>query len=314
MRSVAFLACIVVSSALAAIVAPARARAAEFRVEGETLFLDGEITRGDLAQFSGMLTSHPDVKRLSINSPGGDLDTGLRIGEMVRKRKLETYVEGGLREAASAAAYIFMGGETRIIKGTRGVGVHAFYSPAAEVRKMIKQKSGDELVTTLNEFERRTQESTMAVVEYVLTMIGDTRIVGDAVKSGSDAMLWPDAKRLLALKVVTKVVDLSPEEIPDLDWLYGEVIAGLGGWLDPRHDIALDDIGRTLLEDFLASDAKTASLRDDLGGVLERAKPASRAAASAKLIPALVNGIVEQIRVAAKREDTNQEDGRGGQP
>ncbi|MDZ4755734.1 MAG: hypothetical protein SGJ11_14710 [Phycisphaerae bacterium] len=280
--------------------ATGRLHAAEIRVVDETMFLDGEIKKGDAEALKGMLDAHPAVTRLSISSPGGDLHTGLRMGALVRKRALETYVEGGEREAASAAAYVFMGGEKRVVKGNRGIGVHAFYTPTSDVRRMIKQKFGDELIATLNEFERATQESTMAVVEYVMTMVGDTRIVAEAVKSGSAAMLWPDAKRLLDMKVATSVVELTPEEVPDLPWFYGAVIERLGTWLDAQRDNALSATARDLLEAFLADDERMAKLHDDLAETLARDTPANRTTAETRLVEPIVSGIIEQIRTAAQ--------------
>lgn len=289
--------------------------AAEFRGEGDTVFLDGMIAKGDADRLRGLLNTAPELKRLSINSPGGDLHAGLQLGELVRQRKLETYVEGGVREAASAAAYVFMGGETRVIKGTRGVGVHAFYTPVNDMRRMIKQKSSDDLVRALNEFERATQESTMAVVEYVLTMLGDTRIVAEAVKSGSDDMLWPDAERLVAMKVATRKIDLAPDEIPDIDWVYDEVISGVSSWLVPGFaspdapaadgvaDPPLTERGREYVSAFLATDAATASLRTQLAALLERVKPANRAKARESIVVPAVRATIRSLRSAAERAD-----------
>lgn len=297
---------------LASILIASTAGAADFRAEGTTIYLDGPIARGDVDTLRGMLGANPDATRISIHSPGGDLATGLALGKLIRERKLETYVEGGVREAASAAAYAFMGGETRIVKGTRGVGVHAFYTPSSQVRSMIKQKSTDELVQTLNEFERATQESTMAVVEYVIAMIGDTRIVAEAVKSGSDAMLWPATDTLLSMKVATKRIELSPEEIPDPDWALGETIGDLSLWLTPGYrgpnateqelapevapDMALDERERETLEAFLASEPSQQALRADLERLLTSTAPPNRLRARETLIRPLVRSILASVR------------------
>ncbi|MFO0873331.1 MAG: hypothetical protein U0575_05095 [Phycisphaerales bacterium] len=275
------------------------ALASEFRVEGDTLFLDGEIKRGDTELFGRTLDSTPAVHRISINSPGGDLATGLKMGEMVRARHLETYVEAGVREAGSAAAYLFMGGTERVVKGGRGIGVHAFYTPQAELRKMIKQKSGDELLQTLNEFERRTQEGTLAVVEYVMKMVGDARIVGAAVKTGSDALVWPNAKTLVEWQVATKHVELTPDELPDPDWAYGEVVATLAAWLDPSRPDALDDRARATLDAFLGDVERGATLRADVEAALTRSAPANRDIARTRVVTPMSDSIVRQIRAAA---------------
>lgn len=291
------------------------ARAADFRGEEDTVYLDGTIAKGDADRLRAMLNAAPQLKRLSINSPGGDLTAGLELGEFVRSRKLETYVEGGVREAASAAAYVFMGGDVRTVKGTRGVGVHAFYTPEREMRKLIKQKSSDDLVKALNEFERSTQESTMAVVEYVAKMIGDTKIVAEAVKSGSDAMLWPDIERLLSMKVATRKIDLTPEETPDIDWLVDEVLNGLAAWLAPGYqspdavpegeaaEPPLNERGREILGAYIATERSAEDLRTQLTAILERVKPANRLRARELIVQPAVRSTIRSVRGAAERAD-----------
>ena len=283
---------------LACLALSSSAVAADFVVDGTTLKIDGELRSGDVGTFSTLLAAGT-IKTISINSPGGDLGTGLKMGQLIRTQKLTTYVEGGVREAASAAAYVFMGGTERIVKGPRGIGVHAFFTPAKQIRLMLKQKSGDELVTTLNEFERQTQGATMAVVEYVTTMIGDNRIVGEAVKSGSDAMIWPDAKSLLTMKVATKLIDLKPDEIPDPDWAYGETVAAIAAWLDPKRSDALDEKARAILEAYLDDENRATTLRKDVEALLERSQPPCRIAAIERVVRPLADSIARQARDAS---------------
>src|SRR6188474_743720 len=125
-----------VAALLSALALASLVSAAEFTPDGDTLNIDGEIRAGDDRILANLLSAGT-IKTISINSPGGDLNAGLRMGELVRKHKLTTFVEAGVREAGSAAAYLFMGGTERIVKGPRGVGVHAFFTPANEVRKML---------------------------------------------------------------------------------------------------------------------------------------------------------------------------------
>jgi len=285
--------------AVLAILVCSAAQAAEFRIDGDTLYLDGRIQAGDEHTIAQYLDSTSEVKRISINSPGGELVVGIKIGEMVRKRGLTTSVEAGEREAASAAAFIFMGGVEREVKGSRGVGVHAFYTPQTELRRMIKQKSGEELLQTLNEFERRAQEGTMAVAEFVTRMIGDTRIVQAAVRTGSDAMVWPEAKTLKEWKVVTKVVTFTPEEQPDLEWAIGEVVADLVGWLEPARLEALTPSERELLELHLADDLRMAQLREEVESALLRLTAPSKSVARTRVVVPIVDAVVRAVRQRA---------------
>lgn len=288
---------VVIASLMAVFpLAAASAQGAEFRVDGATLHLDGPITAGDDRTFAHYLDSTAGLKRVSISSPGGDLATGLKIGEIVRARGLSTFVEAGVREASSAAAYIFMGGVEREVKGGRGVGVHAFYTPRNDLLRMTRQKSGDELLDALTEFERRAQEGTMAVVEYVTRMTGDTRILHEAVKTGSATMVWPAAAQLAEWKVATKVTPIEPDEIPNLEWLLGEVLVELGEWLDPTRVDALDDDGLDRLEGYLSDDASVERLRETLAAALARLEPPSRTVARTRIVAPIVASLVEQLR------------------
>lgn len=295
-----------VVAVLAASFLNAPARAADFAVEDDVLKIDGEIRTGDEGELATYL-AQGRIKTISINSPGGDLGTGLKMGHLVRKAKVTTFVEAGVREAASAAAYVFMGGEERIVKGPRGVGVHAFFTPSRDVKRMVRQKSGDELVVTLNEFERRTQEATMSVVEYVTLMVGDVRIVREAVKSGADTMTWPAASDLLTMKVATKIVDYAPEELPDADWAYEVTVAWLAAWLDPSRPDAIDDRARSILERYLADETRAQALHDDISALLERVAPPSRAVALERIVRPVTDQIVRQAVTAG---ESSTEDGR----
>ncbi len=101
------------------------------------VFVDGEIATGDAARLSQFLRDRKiSVAMLVLNSPGGNLVEGLRIGQLVRNLGFDTMV--GAREeqpalCASACAYAFAGGVNRYFddKDNR-LGLHQFAEGGAE--------------------------------------------------------------------------------------------------------------------------------------------------------------------------------------
>jgi len=77
--------------------------------QGDTLFAGGEVG-DDYVQFSSAL-ENKDIRRIVfVNSPGGDLWTGMRIGRMIADNNLTTVVAG---VCSSACSIMFMGGRQR---------------------------------------------------------------------------------------------------------------------------------------------------------------------------------------------------------
>ena len=83
-----------------------------------------------------------------LNSPGGDLAGGIRLGELIRKLKLDTEI--GVTEpdsyghwktapglCASACAFAFLGGLSRRASGGE-LGVHQFYNEISPQRSLRK--------------------------------------------------------------------------------------------------------------------------------------------------------------------------------
>lgn len=77
--------------------------------QGDTLFAGGEVG-DDYIQFSNALENKNINRVVFVNSPGGDLWTGMRIGRMIADHNLNTVVAG---VCSSACSIMFMGGRLR---------------------------------------------------------------------------------------------------------------------------------------------------------------------------------------------------------
>ena len=100
-------------------------RAMTVEVHGDTVFATGPVA-DDLRLFE-QAVAQPGVRRVAfVNSPGGDLWTGLRVGRLIATRGLQTVVAGS---CLSACSIMFMGGAERryadsVRPGLTVVGLH----------------------------------------------------------------------------------------------------------------------------------------------------------------------------------------------
>lgn len=78
-------------------------------VEGDTVFASGPVADDYLA-FKNALSPGTVRRIVFVNSPGGDLWTGMRIGRMIADSKLDTVIAGN---CISACSIMFMGGDRR---------------------------------------------------------------------------------------------------------------------------------------------------------------------------------------------------------
>ena len=88
----------------------AGAIAMTFVVQGNSVFATGPVVGEDYIKFVAV-TEQPGVERVVLlNSPGGDLWTGMTIGRRIAEKGLSTVAAG---YCASACSIIFLGGKER---------------------------------------------------------------------------------------------------------------------------------------------------------------------------------------------------------
>jgi hypothetical protein len=120
----------VVGAALAA-GGPRYAAAMDARTVGDELILSGPVVNGDLARIQAALAQSPQINTVILrDSPGGDIATGYRVGELFRAKGLRTAVSG---YCYSSCSRMFLGGKVRVFTDdvplTRThVGFHGHYA------------------------------------------------------------------------------------------------------------------------------------------------------------------------------------------
>lgn len=151
----------------------------------------GEITTNTPSEFEDFLSriSYPPAA-VRLNSPGGSLIAGIKLGEIIRRHKLNT--EAVI--CASACAYAFFGGvERSFVDKNSKLGVHRFYHNKALKNPTLLQFSGSDLDDS--------QKLMAGLLLYALEMDIDLRILAIAAEAGPDEMRWLSSEEARELKV-----------------------------------------------------------------------------------------------------------------
>lgn len=177
-------------------------------VGAEWIAAEGEIadtTPDDLISFmkSNGYSENPGGWSVRLNSPGGSLAAGIRLGEVIRSLKLDTEVGGTEPDAyghwkrvpgwcASASAFAFLGGNTRDVASGE-LGVHQFYDA-------ISLREPDEKVFTALDVSQHQFISAL-LIDYVFRMGVDPRFVSIAASVPPVEMRFLDDQLLDQLNV-----------------------------------------------------------------------------------------------------------------
>ena len=87
----------------------------EVRTRGPELIYTGSITPKGVARARALLDASPQVRKVVVNSGGGDVAAGMDFGDMIHARGLDVKVSGGLC-MSSCANYVFTAGRRKTIE------------------------------------------------------------------------------------------------------------------------------------------------------------------------------------------------------
>jgi hypothetical protein len=82
----------------------------------------GDFKDGDYARFKAHFKRKEIIVGLDLSSDGGDLEEGLLIADLVRRKKLAVYVAG---ECDSVCAFVFFSATKRYLGQQSKIGVHS---------------------------------------------------------------------------------------------------------------------------------------------------------------------------------------------
>jgi hypothetical protein len=161
-----------------------------------TIFGDGVIDEGTTDRLQTFLTSHkvPYSSSINLNSDGGSLAEGIKLGRLIRQSQFFTYVgRSGDKiydiksgECYSACALAFLGGVFRFNHKGSLYGVHRFYSSPTT-----------ETITSDN-----AQIISAAIIEYIQAMGVNPSLFTFMTQAGSNEIKLLSDKEQLHLNVV----------------------------------------------------------------------------------------------------------------
>lgn len=175
--------------------------------DGKTVYVVGMILEGSFHKFDAVLRRAPDVRVVHLSSAGGYTIEARLIAALVRKRKLDTYVEF---YCASACTQIFVAGRQRVIGPLGEIGFHQAVQVgergmAGKVRLRTDRKLTSTTVFGIN------GNDTLRLA-YELAGV-DPAFIDKALTYGHENMWLPPANELLAARVITRQAQKS--EFPD---------------------------------------------------------------------------------------------------
>jgi hypothetical protein len=174
--------------------------------DGQTLYLVGMILDGSFHQVDEVLRKAPKAKRVHLSSAGGYTIEARLIAALVRKRKLDTYVEF---YCASACTQVFAAGRDRVLGPHAQLGFHqaVMVDPSGKpigVRKPTDRKLSSTLVFGVN------GNDTLRLA-YELAGVSPA-FIEKALSFENKNMWLPSPAELLEAKVVTRQAERS--ELP----------------------------------------------------------------------------------------------------
>jgi hypothetical protein len=163
----------------------------QFRVlaNGEMLEFSGGVTFGTAREFESFLNAMPNVRVVRLKSIGGRIREAQKMSDMVRARKLATFV---MDDCLSACTIVFLGGEERGMLATARLG---FHQPA---------------------FAGMTAEDRRAAIARERVRLQSFGLSKDFVERANaappTAMWYPEKEELLREHVVTRVMEVPAQK------------------------------------------------------------------------------------------------------
>ena len=198
---------------------PAQAGASESSLkvtvsaDGTILYLVGMLLDGSFFQVDAALRAAPDVRQVHLSSSGGYTIEGRLVAALVRKRRLDTYVE---YYCASACTQVFAAGRQRVIGPLARLGFHEAVmvdskGMAAGVRPRTDRKLDSTTVFGVN-----GNDTLRLAYELAGT---DPAFITKALGYDHENMWLPEQEELLESSLVTRVAERAelpapPEAIP----------------------------------------------------------------------------------------------------
>ena len=182
-----------------------------YMMQTNIIVADGEINKDTPEKFQKFLDTSPfdgSIYIVALNSDGGNLNAGLKLGRLIRKNKLDTTVakypyvgkdNPNSHNAAnggcfSSCALAFLGGRRRFIKPDDRLGFHQFSRAKSSIESMSPT-----LIT-----QAATQLVGADILDYIVDMGVNPLLYSNLSRSLPAVIFIPDADLMRDLNILTK--------------------------------------------------------------------------------------------------------------
>jgi len=164
-----------------------------------------EITWADVDELKVLLRANENIRKLELNSSGGDLEAAMYMADIVIDYELDTNVNG---TCDSACTLIFLGGEKRTIERGSWLGFHQSYWDATYIKDYYDYHAESEGWKTPFEFAswmyEDTQQEILRKLQYFVERHVDAAFAIKTMKATSDNMWYPRRKELIRAGVIVE--------------------------------------------------------------------------------------------------------------
>lgn len=181
--------------------APAKAKSATITVsaDGQTVYVVGMLFDGTFHLFDDVLLKAPRARRVHLSSAGGYTLEARLMASLVRKRKLDTYVEV---YCASACTQVFAAGQTRVLGPAAQLGFHQASLIDDSSGETITRERTDRKLTATTVFGINGNDTLRLAYE----LIGiDQAFIDKALSHSFESMWLPSHQELIDAHFVTRV-------------------------------------------------------------------------------------------------------------
>ncbi len=190
--------------------APPKAQNASITVspDGQTVYVVGLLLDGTFHQFDAVMLKAPRARRVHLSSAGGYTLEARLMASLVRKRKLDTYVE---TYCASACTQVFAAGRSRVLGPAAQLGFHQASLIDDSSGETITRAQTDHKLTATTVFGVNGNDTLRLAYELAGT---DPDFIDKALSHSHESMWMPGHQELLSARIVTRVATAPEWPLP----------------------------------------------------------------------------------------------------
>ncbi len=166
--------------------------------DGTHIYVVGEIVPDDFEKFETALTDSRNIyprttpTNVIISSPGGDIETAMKIGRLARSEPVAIYMSNGA-ECSSACVLIFSAGVQRWAAGA---------APKIGLHRPTFADAGNFSKLSMPEAQIRYNEVVARMRKYLLEMGIGARVIEDMLATGSEHISYPSRQYLMENNII----------------------------------------------------------------------------------------------------------------